>query len=74
MKNSLLLLFSSLLLLGCNITAEEQKSRYGMQCVEGFLFAEHKGGYGTNFVQVFEAAKNPENPPQPKTCTDEINE
>ena len=57
-----------LLLSACSNGEEKHQAKYGVICIDGLLFAEYRGDYGTNFIQVYEPAQSPENPPQPKTC------
>ncbi len=71
MKKTIIL--SSLLLLSAcgGFDKEVEKNRdvkLRTICIEGLSFLSYQGDWGTNFGQIYIPAKNPANPPQPKTC------
>jgi len=66
-----LILILALTLPACDSSQEKQAQKsfsFRVVCIDGLSFLAYHGSFITNFQQIYIPAKNPANPPQPKTC------
>lgn len=69
-----LILILALTLPACDSSQEKQAQKnyksfsFRVVCIDGLSYLAYHGSFITNFQQIYIPAKNPANPPQPKTC------
>ncbi len=67
-----ILLFCVLLFLSSCMDEHERFTKndknFRVLCINGLSFLSYQGTMSKNFIQIYQPADDPANPPQPKTC------